>query len=285
MKRKTTKILIVVTLISFISTLFLATLINHFFNYIPYYQDFEEVPNDWTLSNCSLTEEVKTSGTRSLNLTKSIDSNLSYAIFDYNHILFEKEINFWFYFESIESYTPVDIIFIHDPSFFTTNKDFKLWLNNTHNVTASYNYTLTSFSTVYSSIELMNNTWNYFSIKFGSNNILVYLNESKILEINNYSIGAVTFEFPDIQDIQDLQDFTIGGGNTGFIYLGKNFQYPFESISYKLYFDGFEIKEITFPAIPGFPLISVIIITIFSTIIILIKRYRILNEKIKSKGF
>ncbi len=282
MKRKTTKILIVITLISFISTLFIATLINHFFNYIPYYQDFETIPDDWTLSNCSITEEYKNSGQNSLNLSKDIDDNLSYAIYDYNQSLFEKEINFWFFFESIDSITPVDIVYIHDPSIYTIKKDFKLWLNTTHIISASYNYTFTSFSSAYSSTELINNTWYYFNIKFLSNDILIYLNKSKILEINNYSIEAATFEFPDLQG---LQDFNIGGGNTGFIYLGKNFQYPFESISYKMYFDGFEIKEITFPAIPSFPLISVIIITIFSTIIILIKRYRILNEKIKSKGF
>lgn len=282
MKRKTTKILIVITLISFISTLFMATLINHFFNYIPYYQDFETIPDDWTLSNCSITEEYKNSGQNSLNVSKDIDDNLSYAIFDYNHSLFEKEINFWFFFESINSITPVDIVYIHDPNIFTIEKDFKLWLNTTNIISASYNYTFTSFSSAYSSAELINNTWYYFSIKFWSNDILIYLDKSKILEINNYSIGAVTYAF---EDIQDLQEFTIGGSDTGFIYLGKNFQYPFESISYKMYFDGFEIKEITFPAIPSFPLISVIIITIFSTIIILIKRYRILNEKIKSKGF
>ncbi len=282
MKRKTTKILIVITLISFISTLFIATLINHFFNYIPYYQDFETIPDDWTLSNCSITEEYKNSGQNSLNLSKDIDDNLSYAIYDCNQSLFEKEINFWFFFESIDSVTPVGIVYIHDPSIYTIKKDFKLWLNTTHIISASYNYTFTSFSSAYSSTKLIHNTWYYFSIKFGSNNILVYLNESKILEINNYSIGAVTFDF---SDIQDLQNFTFGGVNTAFIYLGKNFQYPFESVSYKMYFDGFEIKEITFPAIPSFPLIIVIIITIFSTIIILIKRYRILNENIKSKGF
>ncbi len=282
MKRKTTKILIVITLISFISTLFMATLINHFFNYIPYYQDFETIPDDWTLSNCSITEEYKNSGQNSLNVSKDIDDNLSYAIFDYNHSLFEKEINFWFFFESINSITPVDIVYIHDPNIFTIEKDFKLWLNTTNIISASYNYTFTSFSSAYSSAELINNTWYYFNIKFWSNDILIYLDKSKILEINNYSIGAVSYA---LEDLQDFQEYTIGGSNTGFIYLGKNFQYPFESISYKMYFDGFEIKEITFPAIPSFPLISVIIITIFSTIIILIKRYRILNEKIKSKGF
>ncbi len=80
MKSKTTKILIIIIFITFISTLFLATFINHIFNYIPYSQDFEDIPNDWTLSNSSITEEYKYFGEKSLNLSKDVDGNLSYAI-------------------------------------------------------------------------------------------------------------------------------------------------------------------------------------------------------------
>ncbi len=146
-------------------------------------------------------------------------------------------------------------------------------MNTTHIVSASYNYTFTSFSSAYSSIELINNTWYYFSIKFRSEDILIYLNDSQILEINDYSLGSVSFEFIDFQNLN------IGGSGTGLIFLGKNTQYPFESTSYEMYFDGFEIKDIIFPVIPGFPPMVLLMIIISSAIIILNKRYRNLNKK------
>jgi len=282
MKRQTTKKLIIITLIFFILTLFIATSINHIFNYIPYHQDFESIPDDWTLSNSSITENFKKSGQRSLNLSKNLESNLSYAIYDYNFSLHEKEINFWFYYKSIESYTPVDIIFIHEPNPFIINKDFKLLLNTTQIVSVYYNYTLTNFSSASSSIELINNSWYYFSIKFRENDISIYLDDSQILEINDYSLGSMSFEF---QDLEDLQAFSLGGGDIGLIFLGKTFQYPFESLSYEMYYDGFEIKEITFPVIPGFPLTILLIITISSIIIVLTIKYRIFYGKIKNQNY
>ncbi len=280
MKQQTAKLLIVISLIGFITALVCATIINHYFNYLPYNQDFETEPSDWIFSNSTITDTINHTGTKSLNLSRELDGNWSFSIFDYNFSLYEKEINFWFRFKEIESFYALDILSIQDPTGLPTQNTFKLWVNSSHKVAASYNFTLTSFLSSYSETELEKELWYYFSIKFRSNDTLVYVNNSRILNIN-YSLVSLSADFGDL-----TAGFNIGGSSVGHIYFGKTSKIPFDNAEYEMYYDGFEIQEITYPMIPGYPPIIIGVVSLIS-IIVVVKfntKYKVKKSNIEVGG-
>ena len=281
MKRGTTKILLVIGIVGFISVLLVFTSLNHDMNYLPYTQNFESEPVNWRLDNSSLTEDPTYSGDKSLNLSKTADGNWSYSVFDYNFSLYLKEINFKFRFKEIESDNPVDIMSIKSPTGIPTSTDFVLWVNKTHKVAASYNFTVTqtslTYSTNYSAKELKKDDWNYFSIQFREDDTLVLLNDTLIMLIN-YSIVSIDLDFSGGMGFM----FGGGGGSTGYIYLGKTSISPFDTPDYEMYYDEFEITEITIPIIPGFDPILIVIASIVSIVFIINSKFKGLLKKINN---